>query len=160
MLSQGTNRAKRGSHTVCGDGPGLATTHRRTARHDRHDFYQKTDRLAAGSVPAGQGTKESPGCTGTSSLTVANEPLVGEHERIIGKLNERLAIVSTGRNGLFQVPVPPYQFGQTRVLNTHAPICPIAVSYPNRVRMPPRQPTRSGHYVLLRLLLCRQCPCY
>src|SRR5262245_58494364 len=27
-------------------------------------------------------------------------------------------------------------------------------------RMPPRQPTRSGHYVLLRLLLCRQCPCY
>src|SRR5262249_40177016 len=75
------------------------------------------------------------------------------------KMIERLAIVSTGRNGLFQVPVPPWQFGQTRVLNTHAPICPIAVSYPNRVRIPPRQPTRSGHYVLLRLLLCRQCPC-
>src|SRR5262245_21404018 len=29
-----------------------------------------------------------------------------------------------------------------------APICPIPVSYPNRVRMHPRQPTRSGHYVL------------
>jgi hypothetical protein len=47
--------------------PGLATTHRRTARYDRHDFYQKTDRLAAGSVPAdAQGVKESPGGAGAS----------------------------------------------------------------------------------------------
>ena len=29
------------------DGPGLATTHRCKARHDRNDSYQKTDRLAA-----------------------------------------------------------------------------------------------------------------
>ena len=28
-------------------GPGLATTHRCKARHDRNDSYQKTDRLAA-----------------------------------------------------------------------------------------------------------------
>src|SRR5262249_38907011 len=52
------------------------------------------------------------------------------------------------------------QFGKTRVLNTHAPTCPIVVSYPNRGRTPPRRPTRSGHYVLLRPLLYRQRPCY
>jgi hypothetical protein len=75
------------------------------------------------------------------------------------KMIERLPIVSTGRSRLFQVPVAPYQFGQTRVLNTHAPTCPIAVSYPNRGRTPPRRPTRSGPYVLLRPLLCRQRPC-
>ena len=31
---------------VTSDGPGLATTHRRTARHDRNDSYQKIERLA------------------------------------------------------------------------------------------------------------------
>ena len=33
--------------------------------------------------------KKAPGVPGLPSLTVANEPLVGEHERVVDKLNGR-----------------------------------------------------------------------
>jgi hypothetical protein len=59
----------------------------------------------------------------------------------------------------FPISISTLAMRHTRVLSTHAPSCPIAFFYPNRGRMPQRQPTPSCRHAFSRPLLSAQHLC-